>query len=306
MLWTIRSDAVPASTRSVTILVDRGAQEKARTIAAELRTRGIEPRLACLPDDLPDPDGGKANVNTLLEARGLDAVCAMLEAAGLPKELNEQSLNRLAMLPPMDYDRIRTSEAERLGVRVGTLDSEVGKRRPADVAQTAGQGQPFVLNDPTPWPNPVDGVDLLDALVAAFERYIALPQHAAQALALWVLHAFSLSVATSNPRLAITSPQKCCGRTTLVAILSKLVPRPLPAANITPAAVYRATEACTPTLLLDEADTFLGDNKEFRGVLNSGHTRSSVYIIRSVGDDHDPDTVVCLANKIRQVQLLRL
>ena len=205
-----------------------------------------------------------------------------------PKEPIEQALDQLAMLPPMEYDRIRVSEAERLGVRVGTLDCEVVKRRPVDVAQTAGQGQPLVLSDPTPWPDPVDGAAFLNALLAAFERFLALPQHAAQALALWVLHAFSLPVATTNPRLAITSPQKRCGKTTLIAVLSKLVPRPLPAANITPAAVYRAIEACAPTLLLDEADTFLGDNNELRGVLNSGHTRATAFIIRSVGDDHEP------------------
>ena len=285
----LRSEAVPASARSVIILVDRGAEEKALAIAAELRTRGgIELRLAWLPDDLPDPKGGKADVNTLLQARGLDAVRAMLDAAEPLKESIEQTLDRLAMLPPMDYDRFRASDAERLGIRVGTLDSEVAKRRPVDLAQTAGQGQPLVLNDPSPWPAPVDGRGLLNALVAAFERYLALAEHAGHALALWVLHTYGLPVATSNPRLAIISPQKRCGKTTLILVLARLVPRPLPAANITPAAVFRAIEACEPTLLLDEADTFLADNHELRGVLNSGHTRGAAFIIRSAGDDHEP------------------
>ena len=200
----------------------------------------------------------------------------------------DESLDRLATLPLIEYDRVRTSEAERLGVRVGTLDSEVGKRRPADLSQTAGQGQPLVLIDPTPWPEPVDGADLLNDQVTAFERYLALAPHSAYALALWVLHAFCLPIASSNPRLAITSPQKRCGKTTLVSVLSKLVPRPLAAANITPAAIYRAIEACTPTLLLDEADTFLRDNHELRGVLNSGHCRATAFVVRSVGDDHEP------------------
>ncbi|MEZ5933899.1 MAG: hypothetical protein R3F54_18505 [Alphaproteobacteria bacterium] len=284
----LRSEVVPASARSATILVDRGAEEKALAVAVELRTRGIEPRLAFLPTDLPDPDGGKADVNTLLQARDLDAVRVMLDAAEPPKEPIEQALNRLGKLLPIEYDRVRASEAERLGVRVGTLDSEVAKRRPSDMAQTAGQGQPLVLIDPTPWPDPVGGTDLLNGLVTAFERYLALAQYAAHALALWVLHGFCLSIATSNPRLAIVSPQRRCGKTTLISVLSRLVPRPLPAANITPAAVYRAIEACTPTLLLDEADTFLADNFELRGVLNSGHTRATAYVIRSVGDEHEP------------------
>jgi hypothetical protein len=40
-------------------------------------------------------------------------------------------------------------------------------------------------------------------------------------------------------------------------------------------------------LLIDEADTFLGENEELRGVLNSGHRRGG-HILRTVGDDHQP------------------
>jgi len=43
-----------------------------------------------------------------------------------------------------------------------------------------------------------------------------------------------------------------------------------------------------PTLLIDEADSFLKDNEELRGAINSDHTRQSAYVIRCVGDDHEP------------------
>jgi hypothetical protein len=42
-----------------------------------------------------------------------------------------------------------------------------------------------------------------------------------------------------------------------------------------------------PTLLIDEADTFLKENDELRGVLNTGH-RKGGQITRTVGDDHEP------------------
>jgi putative DNA primase/helicase len=38
--------------------------------------------------------------------------------------------------------------------------------------------------------------------------------------------------------------------------------------------MFRAIAAWTPTLLIDEADSFARDNEELRGVLNSGHTRT--------------------------------
>jgi hypothetical protein len=79
---------------------------------------------------------------------------------------------------------------------------------------------------------------------------------------------------TTSPILAVTSPTPECGKTTLLTLLSALVPRALSAANITAAATFRAVEKWRPTLLIDEADTFLRDNDDLRGVLNSGHSRA--------------------------------
>jgi len=41
-------------------------------------------------------------------------------------------------------------------------------------------------------------------------------------------------------------------------------------------------------MLIDEADTFLRNHDELRGVLNAGHTRSQAYVIRTVGENHEP------------------
>jgi putative DNA primase/helicase len=40
-----------------------------------------------------------------------------------------------------------------------------------------------------------------------------------------------------------------------------------------------------PTLLIDEADSFLRENEALRGILNSGHTRASAYVLRCVETD---------------------
>jgi len=52
--------------------------------------------------------------------------------------------------------------------------------------------------------------------------------------------------------------------------------------------VFRTIEKYQPTLLVDECDTFLKDNEELRGVLNSGHTRAAAFVVRVQGDDHEP------------------
>jgi Protein of unknown function (DUF3631) len=64
------------------------------------------------------------------------------------------------------------------------------------------------------------------------------------------------------------------------------VPRPLSSQNVTPAAIFRVVEAHQPTLLIDEADTFLYDNDDLRGILNGNRKGSRV--LRTVGDDHEP------------------
>ena len=111
--------------------------------------------------------------------------------------------------------------------------------------------------------------------------------HAAVTAALWVLHTYLLDCFGISPRLAITSPEKGCGKTTLLDVLSRLVMRPLATANATAAAIFRVVEMQQPTLLIDEADTFLSENEELRGILNSGH-RQGGSVIRTVGEDFEP------------------
>jgi hypothetical protein len=138
------------------------------------------------------------------------------------------------------------------------------------------------------WSDPVDGEALLTAIRNSLRSYMALPAHAAETVALWVLHSHCHDVAEHSPILAIQSPEKRCGKTTLLNILGRLVPVPLPAANVTTPVIFRAIERFQPTLLLDEVETFIRDNEEMRGVLNSGFTRESAMVLRCVGDDHEP------------------
>ena len=63
-------------------------------------------------------------------------------------------------------------------------------------------------------------------------------------------------------------------------LLKELAPNPLPASNITASAVFRTIDASHPTLIVDEADTFLAKNSELRGILNSGHNRRGAFVHR--------------------------
>jgi len=148
-------------------------------------------------------------------------------------------------------------------------------------------GQALTLSDPEEWPEHVVGTELLVEISETLARFLALPDGASEAAALWIVHAHAHDASEVSPILAVTSPVKRCGKTTLVELLSALVPRPLAAANVTPAATFRAVDRFHPTLLVDEADSFLSRNDELRGVLNSGHRRGLATVVRTVGDEYE-------------------
>ena len=200
---------------------------------------------------------------------------------------DDAKLDELATLSPLEYDRIRKNEAKKLGVRVGTLDKEIQSRSPHP-EDGATSGSPLTLPEIEPWPESVDGQALIEEVVSLMRRYLSLPKHAADAIALWVVWSWLIDSFDVAPRLALLSPEKRCGKTTLLELLAALTNRALLASSITPAAIFRTIEAASPTLLIDEGDTFVTQNEALRGILNSGHTRASAQIVRCVGDEHEP------------------
>jgi putative DNA primase/helicase len=201
-------------------------------------------------------------------------------------EMREETVARLAALPALEYDQIREAEAARLKVRVVTLDEAVKKARGQSGAEDSTS--PDFLTDPEPWPEPVNADKLLDDITHVARAHLVLPKGAAEVIALWVLHAHAHHCSGISPVLGITSPTPECGKTTCLTLLGALVPRACPTSNITAAALFRTVEKRRPTLLIDEADTFLKNSDELRGVLNSGHQRSNAYVIRTAGHDHEP------------------
>ena len=79
-----------------------------------------------------------------------------------------------------------------------------------------------------------------------------------------------------------------CGKTTALTLLKSLVRRPILASNVSTAVIFRAIERWQPTLLIDEADTYLHDNEGMAGVLNSGHRRGAACVLRVDGPDFHP------------------
>jgi hypothetical protein len=251
-----------------------------------------------------NPDAIAATNSNIVEAvdqAGLngDAIAATLTAAGFdelkdaPLTKVEDVLRSLASLITNDDDLRRAMMREAALKKLGDIGiSAPGKLLDAALQrqQTQSDTGLILFADPEPWPSIVNGAGLLDDIVSLIRRYVIVSHDAAHAVTLWILHAWALDAFDISPLLVITSPTKRCGKTTLLEAIELLVPRPLPASNITAAALFRAIEKFKPVMLIDEADTFMGEKEELRGVINSGHRRASAFVIRTVGDEHEPKT----------------
>lgn len=199
-----------------------------------------------------------------------------------PKE-DEATILRLAALSPLQYDRKRKEIAKTINVRPATLDNMVKAARKEEETGTG-----LIFDDLEPWPDPVNGVALFDEVAATVQRFIVCPSETAHTVALWASMTWFMDVVQVAPLAVITAPEKRCGKSQLLFLLGRLVYRPLTASNISTAALFRTIDAWRPTMLVDEADSFMKENEDMRGLLNSGHTRDGAHIIRLVGDNHAP------------------
>lgn len=250
-----------------------------------------------VPDFGPMRQPDETDFNDLEQRFGTDAVRAKIEAAlvshakpPVADEVNDendaQSIARLAKLTSIEYERTRADAAQRLGIRPTLLDRLVKVAR--DEASEA-KARPFEIVEPHA--EPVDGEAMLNDIARVIRRFVVADAETIAAVALWIVASWFVEVLHVAPILLIDAPQKSCGKTQLLTVCGRLVPRPATAAGISPSAIFRLIEKYAPTLLIDEVETVLTkDNEELRGLVNSGHTRDSAYVWRSVpvGDSWEP------------------
>lgn len=235
-------------------------------------------------DDLADHEVGTGFLDSAID------VWTFVEAS----ELEPYLVKAATGLGKSDFDRSKKGLAGQLGIGVRTLEGLVKEVRSNDTEAAESETDEFLFEDDAlePWPDRVAGDALFDEIMALINRHVILTQSQAVAVACWIIFSYGFERMRICPQLLINSPSKRCGKSTLLELIMCLVRRALPAANISSAAVFRSIDAWKPTLLIDEADTFLNStgNEEITGILNSGHNRSLAYVVRTqeVDGDHVP------------------
>lgn len=132
-----------------------------------------------------------------------------------------------------------------------------------------------------PWPEPVNGSELLDEICHKIAAHVVLPKWAPETLALWVPHTYGFQHRDITTYIGIESPEHRCGKSTLVTVLSKMTHRSVVSSNVSTSSLFRVVAQVQPTLFIDEADTFLGGNEEVKGILNSSYYKETGFVLRA-------------------------
>lgn len=247
---------------------------------------------------------GMKDFNDLHRLYGLEAVRRNIGAAiappgalqadsldGFGQDSVEEEVCRLAALGTIEYEQQRAKAAKKHSLRAPFLDDLVAKERrnQADFSDKESN----LAHDPVSWPYEVDGPALLAEMVKRVKRCIVLSSDAALAVALWIIFTHVVDASNIAPILAVLSPVKRCGKTTLFDLLLRLVHRPLDTSNISAADMYRSVDAFRPTLLMDETDTYLKKKPELIGIINSGHRREGASVGRTIDGQHRAFNTYC-------------
>ena len=201
---------------------------------------------------------------------------SLLDMEELVELSNDKMIEVLASLHPLDYDRIRKQLSDKTGIRTATLDQQVSSRKQGAAEVFEQQ----IVEEISPYDSAVDGAELADRIYQAFKQHIVVSDEDLTVLTLWVIGTYAYDDFMIFPRMLLSSPEKRCGKTTLIEVIDALSNRSLTASGITAAAIFRTIDLCHPTLLIDEADTFMANNEEMRGMVNSSHRKSSAFVVR--------------------------
>ena len=188
------------------------------------------------------------------------------KAAERKKQEKEREFKILRELPTQEQERRLDAIATRLEEDPAVVRDEFEESAPAPAAAEVVEL----------WPEPVGAEKLLADLRKQIQRYIVMHDHAATAVALWVMLSWvHNAIATHSPNLIATSAEPDSGKSTLLGVLGYLTFKPKIAIELTGPALFRTVDQIHPTLIIDEADTLFLRKPDLLHITNAGWIRGT-------------------------------
>jgi Protein of unknown function (DUF3631)/Toprim domain len=201
----------------------------------------------------------------------------------LGPEARNSALDEVSRLSDDQYERARKATAPMLGFgRVNALDrARIARIAERQATQTDDEEEEEV------WPDPITNIgEVLDDAALEVSRYVKAVPTAVNTIVLWGAGAHVQQRADLHiniaPRVYVTSPVPGCGKTLLLEIIAAFTPRSMMLSSTSVSGLFREIDGRKPTLLLDEFDKQVaGASQEHLAILDSGHRRTSAYVLRS-------------------------
>ena len=228
---------------------------------------------------------------------------ANLEHGRLGAATENAIFEEASRLLPGELSHARKSLASLLGISRVALDDEIemrvrariaAKQAVADLGEDGRAGQPLTYPPLDPWPDPVNGAELLSEMSDALSLFVRLTKGQADALALCIVHGHAFDCFDIMPIGVITSPQMRSGKTRLMRLLARTAPKALLISNANAAFLTRAIDRDHPNVFADEFDAAIKGDPEkaemIRGIVNALFDREGSFIGKCVPteDGHEP------------------
>ena len=190
-----------------------------------------------------------------------------------------QQIDTLFQMSEVDYQFQRKNLSKEWGLSLDSLD-KIWKHLQKDKEQPIAQ-----TTEIEPWSHPVNIDSVINDFVAVIDEVMVIESDMRDAVAWWSLATWFVDYTDIAPYLMITAPEKRCGKSQLMSLLSKLTFNASASANMSTAALYYVLDQKPKsTILLDEVDQYLYDVPNFIGILNAGHGRELGFVDRIEGD----------------------
>lgn len=192
------------------------------------------------------------------------------EAERKTKE-RQKSFNNLLKLP-VDH---HAGELSKLAKRLGE-DAEALQQEFKEFAGVADGFSAVGDDDAEPWTEPVDVGELLQGIDIKRGKHIVLQPHLRTAVTLWTAMAWVHNdIAVHSPILIVTSADIGSGKTELLNVVARLVPRQSINVEMTGPSLFRFVDARKPTLIIDEADDLFVRKSDLKHIINASWTRGT-------------------------------
>lgn len=123
------------------------------------------------------------------------------------QDFSEASITKfICSLSEFEYQTQRKKIASTFGFKRDYVESLRSKGRKS--TEDPAQGVDVLFDDPEPWPDPVDGAELLSEIESMIRKYLVAPEPSYPMMAVWSVLSYLTKTAAVMPMLCLNSPTR--------------------------------------------------------------------------------------------------